>query len=54
MVFRQTLTVFSGKVSQARSEWGLADDRGFLATDQLFIRKRLDAEEGFELSTFGL
>jgi hypothetical protein len=35
MVFRQTLTVFSGKVSSARSERGPEGGRGFLVMDQL-------------------
>jgi hypothetical protein len=32
---RQTLTVFSGKVSKERSKRGLKIHRGFLAMDQL-------------------
>jgi hypothetical protein len=37
MVFRQTLTVFSGKVSWARKERGLDEERAVLAMDQLEI-----------------
>jgi len=35
MVFRQTLTVFSGKVSQARNERGLDEGCGVQGMDQL-------------------
>ena len=52
MAFRQTLTVFSGKVSQARHERGFEeslDSEGWINE-----KKRLVAGEGFEPSTFGL